>query len=118
MSPPAIRADLAQHMIYGACVGALAQCALLVVAVLAAQPHLKFMVPATGLAAALAVGVIKEAADWWANYRVRTSWRRTGASLGGLKPLPHEVSEADVIATVVGAIPAAVVTLLLLWVGP
>jgi hypothetical protein len=118
MSAPTIRADLAQHMIYGAGVAALAQCALLVVAVLAAEPGLRFMVPGTGLVAALAAGVAKEVADAWANRRARASWRRMGASLAGLLPRPHEVSLLDTMATTAGAIPLAVVTMLLLWVMP
>lgn len=102
MSLPQIRADWAQHMIYGSWVGAVGAAAVLVLAVAAGRPGLGLLAPAASLLAALLAGVAKEVADAVTN-------RHAGAVP------PHEVSAADVVATLTGAFPVAIPLFLSLW---
>lgn len=94
MSLPQIRADWAQHMVYGAWVGAAGAAFVLVLAQVAGRPGVSLLAPVASLLAALAAGVAKEAADQVVN-------RRAAAAP------PHEVSAADVVATLTGAFPVA-----------
>lgn len=101
MSLPEIRADLAQHMVYGAWIGAAGAAFVLLLAAAAGRPGVSLLAPVAGLLLALAAGVAKEVADAMAD-------RRPGAA-------PHEVSAADVAATVTGALPVAIPLFLALW---
>jgi hypothetical protein len=103
VSLPQIRADWAQHMLYGAWVGAAGAALVLVLAQVAGRPGVSLMAPVASLLAALAAGVSKEVADAMANRR------RTAAP-------PHEVSAADVVATVAGALPVALSLFMAMWV--
>lgn len=103
MSLPQIRADWAQHMIYGGWIGAVGAAAVLVLAVAAGRPGLSLAAPVASLLAALAAGVVKEVSDAVAS-------RRAGAVA-----TPHEVSAADVVATLTGAFPVAIPLFLSLW---
>jgi hypothetical protein len=113
MSLPMIRADWAQHMVYGAWVGAAGAAGVLVIAQVAGRPEMGLMAPVGGLWAALVAGLAKELADWLANRRVMSDvllWQ-----LDRPATTPHEVSAADVVATVAGALPVAVPLFLSMW---
>lgn len=109
MGIPAIRADLAQHVMAGAAVGSAAAGLLAVAGSALGVPGLRLAMPAAAVGAALAAGAVKEVADWLANRR----WYREN----GLAPRPHEVSSADLAATVLGGVFVAVPVFLALWGG-
>ncbi len=114
MSLPQIRADWAQHMVYGAWVGAASAAGTLVVALALHRPEYRLAAPAAGMLGALVAGVAKEVSDWLLNRRARARMAELG--LLRLSVPPHEVSPADVVATVLGAAPVVVPLFLLLWV--
>lgn len=100
MSTPQIRADWAQHIVYGAAVGAAAAASMAVAGLVTGAPGLRFMEPVAAVTAALVAGLAKELADWVAN-------RRT--------PGAHEVALSDVVATTLGGLAVAVPGLIWLW---
>lgn len=81
MRLPQLAADKANHVIYGA--------AVFCVAAAFAGEHARI----AGMAAAVALAIAKEAADWLRNRRVYYS---------GM-PAPHSVEWRDALATVAGA---------------
>lgn len=101
MSLPLIRADWAQHMVYGAWVGAAGAVGVLVLGMAAGRPGIYMLAPAACICTALLAGLAKEASDWLANCRAG-------------EPV-HEVSAADVLATVAGALPVAVPLFMMMW---
>jgi hypothetical protein len=131
MGLPTIRADLAQHVIYGYGAAALACAGVALGALVLDMPSLRLAMPGAAVAGGLAAGLAKEAADWWANRlarrRFEEDWLRWLESLGEEgapdpdawldrpPPLPHEVSLDDLVATILGALPCAVVALLGWW---
>lgn len=123
MSIPQIRADWAQHMVYGAWVAAAAAAGVLVLAAAAGRPGLGLLAPAASLLAALLAGVAKEMADEVTSRRTRRRGladRKAAMSEGRMLltypiPMPHEVSAADVVATLAGAFPVAIPLFLALW---
>jgi len=92
MGLPQIRADWAQHMVYGAWVGAVGAAGVLALGQVAGRPGLGLLAPVVSLLAALLAGVAKEVADHVANRRA------------AIAP-PYEVSAADMVATLIGVLP-------------
>lgn len=129
MSLPAIRADLAQHVIYGYGAAALACAGLALAALVLEQPQLRLAAPGVAVLGALAAGLAKETADWWRNWRERRRhrvmvqrWHDSLLAVGALpepplRPAPalHQVAMADLVATVLGSTPLAVVALMVIW---
>lgn len=100
MSIPQIRADWAQHIVYGAAVGAAAAASVAIAGLVTGSHGLRFMEPAAAVVAALVAGLAKELADWVANMRT---------------PGAHEVALSDVVATTLGGMAVAVPGLIWLW---
>jgi hypothetical protein len=115
MSLPQIRADWAQHMVYGAWVGAAGAAVVMVLERVLGWHGLGLSAPAACLLAAALAGAAKELADWVSNRRARAYAARWGMSLTGSSVSAHEVAAGDVVATVVGALPVAVPMFLALW---
>lgn len=119
MSLPVIRADWAQHMIYGAWAGATAQVVGALASVATGDPSGMALVPALGPMGAFVAGLAKEGSDWLSNLRARREWAaaagKWGASIAGLQPYRHEVSFSDVVATVLGGCPGGIVAGVVLW---
>lgn len=103
MSLPQIRADWAQHMVYGGWVGASGAATVLMLDAVAGRPGLSPLAPVASLLAALVAGLVKEMWDAQRN-------RRPGAAI----PL-QDVSFGDMVATLTGAFPVAIPLFISLW---
>lgn len=130
MSLPTIRADWAQHMIYGSWIGGLSASAVLIAAEVMGDPALRMVAPAACVMMALAAGIANElhqlaakTKDWDRYRQELLDW--TERNHGRPEPLPldpiprspepHDVDGADVTATVLGAVPVAVPLFMMVW---
>lgn len=86
MNLPVIPGDKANHVVYGAVIGA--------AFTLAATPYLGSQTWAWSMVAVCAAAVLKEARDLYANYQARKAGRVP----------PHSVEALDAVATAVGGL--------------
>lgn len=107
MRLPVLAADKANHRVYGSWVACAAIVATILLAVLLKVPILFLLSPVVGLLVAYAVGKANEMSDQEANDAARRA---------GHAP-PHEVSAADVGATVKGGLPVVLPWLVLMLLG-